>query len=64
MEDWAETWNSGHARESKQADASTYSLTYVDVASGQEPFDSRKWAFIFAGLLVISNQLQHLFSYW
>lgn len=59
-----ELWNPGHARESKQADASTYSLTSVDVASVQEPFDSRKWAFIVAGLLVISNQLQHLFSYW
>lgn len=59
----SELWNPGHAKESKQADASTYSLTYVDVASVQEPFDSRKWAFIAAGLLVISNQLQHLFSY-
>lgn len=59
-----ELWNPGHARESKQADASTYSLTSVDVASVQEHFDSRKWAFIVAGLLVISNQLQHLFSYW
>lgn len=56
-------WKSGHARGSKQADASTYPLPSY-VAGVQRPFDCRKQTFIVAGLLVISNQTQYLFSYW